>query len=72
MGSSVFKNLEDRAVRAFFGTAFVSLEAEISRFRREQLFELSVVSQELQIPILDSNVAGRLLKEGLVFVLLAI
>ena len=63
MGLSVFKGLDDRAVRAFFGTALVSLEAVISRFGRKYLFELTVVFQELQITILDSDVAGGLLKE---------
>jgi hypothetical protein len=43
-----------------------------SRYGRKYLFELTVVFQEFQITILDSDVAGRLLKEGLVFVLVAV
>jgi hypothetical protein len=72
MGLSIFKGFDDRAIRAFFGTAFVGLEAVTSRFGRKYLFELTVVFQEFQITILDSDVAGGLLKEGLVFVLVAV
>jgi hypothetical protein len=69
MGQSIFEGFENRAVRAFFGTAFVSLEAEIPWFWREHLFELPVVFQEPQVPILDRDVTGRLFKENLIFVL---
>jgi hypothetical protein len=72
MGLSVFKGPEDRAIRAFFGAAFVGLEAEISWFWRKRLFELPVVFQELQVPILDRDVTGGLLEENPVFVLGAV
>jgi hypothetical protein len=72
MGLSIFKGLDDRAGRASLRISFVSLEAVISWFRRKHLFELPVVFQELQVPILDRDVTGRLLKENLVFVLGAV
>jgi len=68
----VLKGFHDRAFRASFGTALVSLEAMVSLFRRKDRFELPVVSQELEVTVLDGNVTGGLLKEGLVFVMEAI
>jgi hypothetical protein len=68
----VLKGFHDGAFRASFGTALVSLEAIVSLFRRKDRFELPVVPQELEVTVLDGNVAGGLLKEGLVFVMEAI